>query len=289
MLNYGRRGNEGVVNDRAGDGFDAALNEIEATIETLSFLTNTENRLQILFLLAEANRSQEELQHRLDVPRTTLRRNIVELKERRFVETDPSKNEVRLLPAGEIIVDASRTFLSRVNTATDVGTFLDHVGESLPVSTDALFDCDIILCNDGEPYAPVYRLLNVFRDSDSIRGIFPSINPIYVEQLTGDCADEIELIVTEETFRSLRPEHAATVRRMIDSECVQLFTAEDVSPYGVCLTDEHIVVEAYDANLLTNSVLIADATGGPVADWAAETVRSLRERATPVDGSTLLA
>lgn len=262
---------------------------VEARLHEITFLSRSENRLRILEALAESDLSQSDLEEMLRIPHTTLHRNIQELSEKGWIDERVSEHMFELSVSGELVLEsyvaALRTFL----TANEVRVFHRHFPEQDVPSARTWCEHDIILSSEEEPYKPLLELRDSLGRSIRCTVITSTLHPMYAEELEGvSKRNGLELVGPPSFFRTLNANHPELLERAVNGEGVRVFAVDVVPDYGLWLLDEWILVETYDRNRRTHSVLRARRGDHDVSGWAESVERSLKEKADERDSERAL-
>ncbi|WP_172795729.1 winged helix-turn-helix domain-containing protein [Haloferax sp. Q22] len=233
---------------------------LEECIGELQYLFGTENRLNILFSLAERPRPADELQTALDIPRTTLRRTLNELEDRGWI-TSGAKQVFSLTFGGRILATALDSSVSRVNQLVDLSKVLDQLPQSVheelfgDVQAETFLrltdQYSMTVGTPEQPYAPAERVLEVLTEVDRLYGFMPVYNPLYGDLIQRfiERDSEIELLVTPSVANRV----SEGVRRGRDTmfgEKSRFFVASELPSYELFLTPNKVLVTAYnDQNL----------------------------------------
>lgn len=260
------------------------MNDTPDALDELAFLSASPNRLRLLDALADGASTPDELGETLSLPRSTLQRNLSSLTDRGYVRYDPASNRYESTVAGELARDALDGALDKVSTAVDLSPFLDELPIDLPVDAAALTDCDVIMASSESPFDPVAAIKRHVSDAGSVRGFFPTVNPIYVEamQRYEPGAVRVEAIAPPQAYEALMENYRKLLERMTSVETVDLYESPDVPEYALAFAGENLLLGAFDDRMRTHSVLLAR-TDVPLFEWAEETYQEIKSSATPVE------
>ncbi|WP_135536727.1 helix-turn-helix transcriptional regulator [Halostella pelagica] len=265
---------------------ESADETLERRLESLQFAAGSSVRVRILRTLADGDRTSDDLKRRLDVPRTTLRRNLVELTDRHWIDHDAAADAYGLTPAGELVLSGVEDAIEPVGAATDVGAFLRDLPVSPPVAPSALAAAEITVATEADPFRPVSRVREHLDGTGRVRGFVPVINPVYVSAVTDLQSDAVpfEFVTDAAAIETFRDTHRDAFDLLLASPTADLYVADSVPEYGIALLDEHVFVGGYDGTMRPNSTLRADrGEHRSIVEWATDAFDRVRARATPLD------
>jgi len=267
---------------RAAKEVDELLDD-EYDCSDIEFLSRSMNRLRVLVQLSKAPRSQSDLQRELAIPRTTLRRNLIQLAERQWIEERPSENVYRILPPGEVFTESFCELLRDAETADRLASFTEYFSGSIPLNTETLRDCDITCCAE-RPYAPVIRFDTLLNETDSFSVVLPSINPTYADTIEARILDGTgqEVVVPTDVLETLRTEYLSVLDAFSETESARLFVSEETPAAGFGLLDNYVTVATYSQNRRMHSLLEASREQSAVVDWTERCYSSYKQTAEDV-------
>jgi predicted transcriptional regulator len=225
----------------------------------IGFLARSRTRVDILEELREEDVSAPALRERLDLPRTTLRRNLVELEERNWVIERTGENEFSITPAGELALEAFSQVATDVETANAVGSFLEHLPTTPPGDHDEFRACSITCSTSHSPHAPVSRVGTLVAESSRVELIVPIVSPLYVEMLTDRelVADSIRVTTSAETVDRVRRQHPEQYEAFTDSPGWELHAVEETPAFAVGRADEVRLAGTFTDDMRVDTVLEA--------------------------------
>jgi len=247
----------------------------------IEFLSRSVNRLRILVELAKAPQSQADLQRELDIPRTTLRRNLIQLSDRQWIEERTSENVYRILPPGELVTESFHALLRDTDTADRLGSFMEYLPESLPADTETLANCTITCCHAENPYAPINRFETLLSETESFYLALPVLNPMYIDTIESRLSEysEHELVVASDSLAVLRSEHPLMLDTFSETESAELFVSDEKPTIGTGSFDECVVAVTYSPDGRMHSVLEAGRDQRAIVDWVEQCYHSYKRTA----------
>ncbi len=254
----------------------------EAALERLGFLTASPNRYRLLGALSADAASADALGEQLDLPRSTLQRNLTALQEQGYVSHAVTENRYEITVAGELAFEAVEDALSTVTLAASLGPFFERFPTELPVGTDALIECDITVSTTDTPFEPLYHVRRSVLDATDVRGFVPTINPLYLDTLR-KCVDEelqVEVVAPPTAYESPTPDYDETLDALETADNVVLHESNAVPEYALGIVDETVFLGAFDERMRTHSVLAAPSQPD-LLTWAEEKYDEVGTSATP--------
>jgi predicted transcriptional regulator len=239
-------------------------------LDALNFLTGSAVRWQLLVALGEDPRDFGTLREDLDVPQSTLNRNLTKLAEEGWAR-ERTDRTYRLTALGEFLIEQFRPM---EDVMTVIGRLTEYP-DSFPVGewgfdVSRLADADYISAAPNEPYAIINRVRAVFEESTTLHGINPHYNPAYIDvtvrvaskpdsEVVGlTPAHQMDLAVQDESFdASAFPEDADVEFRVWEGDI----------DYGLAVIDEGKVLFTGDHDGGMPGVLF-ETTDPEIVDWA---------------------
>lgn len=250
----------------------------------IGFLARSKTRVRILRALSEGSVSALSLQQRLDLPRTTLRRNLVELEEKNWIEERPAENDFRITQAGELVLVSFTEMVDEVELACDVGAFLEHLPDSIPADPEAFRTCTITRSTPHRPHAPVSRVTDLVASSRRVELVVPLVPPFYVEMFAdrGLDADTARVVTDATSVDRIRREHPDRYATFVESGG-EVAALEDTPGFAVGSVDETRLVGTFTDDMRVSTVLEAPADT-ELAAWVDETYAEWAADAEVIEG-----
>ena len=133
------------------------MNDTAEEIETIEFVARSTCRAGILAsLAAEGCLSRSALRERFDVSRTTVGRNIAALEDRGLVRR--TNDGYAASRTGTAVAESFDDLVDTVEVTSQVESFVEWLPEGeFDPDLGALADVEVVLADEGDPYAPVNR------------------------------------------------------------------------------------------------------------------------------------
>ncbi|MUW13458.1 helix-turn-helix domain-containing protein [Halorubrum sp. CBA1125] len=254
---------------------------VEVALERLEFLVASPNRYRLLRLLSESAAPGDALGEELDLPRSTLRRNLTALEEQGYISHVVTENRYEITVAGEIACEAVGDALSAVELGSSLGPFFERFPAGLPVSPDTLTSCDITVSTTDTPFEPLYHVRRSVMNSTSVRGFLPTVNPLYIETLHECIAEDLtlDIVVPRGGYESASPDYDEALKAINASKNITLYESSTVPEYALGIVDDTVLLGAFDERMRTHSVLEAP-SHSELLEWAAERYDQVKANAT---------
>lgn len=257
---------------------------VQEPISEIKFLANTQNRYRILDKLHSSELDSDGLKQSLKIPQTTLRRNLLELEEKNWIQSSPQEGTYQLTPAGKLVINYFNEMLEQILRAKRVGEFYSRLPKSVPLSDECLHSCTITTAESYDPYNPVAKLIDVFESSTNFRGYAPLMNPRCMEKFSRHAPKEeghqnakFEFITTPRMINILQEKHSSPIGVVPDDCSKQLFVLEDLPRVGICKADNLLVAFVYDSTQRIHSLIEIDKEYSDTHDWAEQQYTQYRE------------
>lgn len=254
----------------------------ESALERLEFLIASPNRYRLLRSLSESAASSDALGEELDLPRSTLRRNLTALENQGYISQVVTEDRYEVTVAGEIACEAVGNALSAVELGASVGPFFERFPAELPIGPDALVSCDITISTTDTPFEPLYHVRQNVMGATRVRGFVPTLNPLYIDTLHECIAEDLtlEVVAPPSGYESASPDYDEMLDAIDASTNITLSESSSVPEYALGIVDETVLLGAFDERMRTHSVI--EAPSQPeLRRWAAERYDEIEATATP--------
>lgn len=238
-------------------------------------------RATTLRRLRDGPTSRSELQAALGVSKATLHRIV-----RRFADAgivEETDEGVGLTGAGRATADAVDRYLDRMAAVRRLAPLLNGLPSDVDLDVALFADAEVVTPTPGHPQRPVQRIVDFIEEASSLRATAAVVLPIYVEVLHREVTGgmETELVVAPAVVEALREGYPDRFAEALDSGTLAVLV-HDAIDVGLALADGRALVVGSEAGATRAAVV----TEQPAAvDWAERRYASLRDEATPYDGS----
>ncbi|NUB90092.1 transcriptional regulator [Haloterrigena sp. SYSU A558-1] len=242
----------------------------------VQFLAGTRDRLRILQVLSESPHKQSKLEKKVDVHRTTLRRNLRELQERDWV-TERSGKVYEITPVGRFVLSSFTDLLQDVESAAKIGSFLSKVPRKFSVDVDALSSGEIAVNGFDVPFEAVNEFTAFIENADRLRLCAPAINPKYASVLAQRASiTDSEIVGPVECFETIGQAEPADFDALQRSETVRMTVIDEYPSYGICFSENRCMIIAYNDGSGIHGVVRFDDPVPGVERWMKEKYASFK-------------
>ncbi|WP_424000200.1 helix-turn-helix transcriptional regulator [Haloarcula salina] len=258
-------------------------------VEYMAFLARSEHRLRVLDLLADGERSREELREPLEATRVTLSRILGDLEDRGLVRRTNVGRGYELTPFGEVV---HRDFAQLLGTVSVGQAFPDLVSR-LPTDW---FDFDLRCLADGEhvhgksadPLAAARVVANALRDGSSCEalvGTFTSL-PMHAheEDIREGTDAEAHVVFDANVTKTMLEDQSlrATWQRIeAATDGTVYYSLDERLPCTVDLIDDETVFLTVSRGERADFDIVS-CSHPDVLAWADHVIGEYRDRAVPL-------
>lgn len=251
-------------------------------LDALNFLTGSAVRWQLLVALAEEPRDFGTLREDLEVPQSTLNRNLTKLADEGWVH-ERTDRTYRLTALGDF-------FVEQFTPMEDVMTVVDRLSEypdSFPVGewdfdVSRFADADYISAAPNEPYSVINRVRAVFEESTRLHGINPHYNPAYIDvtvRVAGKPDGEVIGLTPSHQLDPAVDDASFDASAFPEDANVEFRVWEGDIDYGLAVVDDEKVLFTGDHEGGMPGVLF-ETTDPEIVAWAAEEFERIYDRST---------
>ncbi len=240
-------------------------------------------RKRVLAALAEGPHHRRELQNRLDCSKATCHRIIRSLDEKGLLRRTDDGYE--LSEVGRIVGDRVRQFEETVRTARELAPLVEGIARSdLDFDVELFTDANVERARQNDPYPPVERFIELFRDSDTLRNVGPTpIPPTMVDEVFDVLFSEgkrIDIIKPRSIVSKYVSEYDHRGRKAAQRDQLGCRVYEDL-PFGMSLFDDHLGLRGYDPETGT-PIVSADTADPEAVAWGEDVFQYYREQSAPL-------
>lgn len=223
--------------------------QTNGTWECVECLSNSFQRVQILGALTDAHADLRELIDELDIPRTSLQRNLSVLEQHGWIKQGPPGYTTTT--RGSFLTDIFIEMLERIQRIETLTPFLDEVNSSAAMDIDRLNECLVTVPVSRRPHAPVTRLLEIFETAEQVRGFSPVVAGLPVKRYyrPNEITGEYEFILSKNTVDAHRrpdTDEWWDETDMTQGTRIELRISDDEFPYGLFACEDTLALAAYD-------------------------------------------
>lgn len=257
-----------------------------SALEDIAFLARSESRLRILESLASGDRTTQELREELEIPRTTLSRNLAKLEKRRWITEQAGVYEIT--PRAVAIVAKFDPLIETVEGIHSLGEAIEWLP---PPARDLDYrhfrGCTVTTPTAASPTAPTDRGVELFRTADYHRTLVSTVSPRFVKEVKEHQIPG-EGIVPASFIETLRadPDRAEPWSEFAATGSVWIYRGD--IPIDCHIMDDRVLiwlVERKEDKLDVYGLL--ETENDVVRSWAEDLFESYRRDADRLDPATL--
>jgi predicted transcriptional regulator len=235
-------------------------------------------------LLATPNESREDartLVDELDVPHSTVQRNLNKLDDRGWIDATVNRRYYTT-PVGEMVLDSLDGLLGTVQSMDGLAAFVDCVPfDEFDFDLDLLADADCVVADRHTPAAPLNEFVELLANSAGFTLVTPHWNPAYSDvierQLETDNA--VDLVTAESQRSMLTGAGISSLEDALDSENLTVRLSDTTLSFGVAIVDRQVALVGYRDGALR---VLVESTDPAVADWVDQFLDGIEETANPL-------
>lgn len=255
--------------------------------QELSFLTRSENRVEVLETLAGNSYSERELVAETGISDVTVKRVLGDFLDRHWITQEAESYTATAL--GSLVAGDYRQLEDSMSLAARLGPIFEHLPvEEMDFDLGLLRGARISDPDTFEPIRAVDRWKQLIRESDHVVGIAPATTastvvaePYHEEVTAGNL--KFEVVVSTEYVKTAiqRAEMRELLRDQISAGAAFYRAPPEASPLPLIATfDDLATISAYDDSGTIQGGIETEAD--PVFDWIHDRFAHYRERATPL-------
>jgi predicted transcriptional regulator len=251
------------------------------TIETLQFLVGSEVRIRLLATLNDSRADARTLVDELDVPHSTVQRNLNKLEDRGWIDATVNRRYYTT-PVGEMVLDSLDGLLGTVQSMDGLAAFVDCVPfDQFEFDLDRLAEADCVVADADTPAAPLNEFVELLANSTGFTLVTPHWNPAYSDIIERQLAEgnDVTLITAESQRSLLTGSGIASIEGALDDENLSVTFAEETLPFGLAIVDQQVGLVGYRDGALRVLVESADPA---IATWTDQFLDDIEATAKPV-------
>lgn len=258
---------------------------MEAPLEEIEFLARSQNRVEVLRLLAAEPHTRGSLGTATGASQATLGRILEDFADRSWVTHNG--REYVATATGELVADGIAELVSVLETEgklRDVVAFLPT--EELDFDLRHLADATVTVPTRTRPSAPLRHVRDAIERADTLRAFSHTLN----EQTLSTVHDQVtggeygfEAVLSRSALDALAADAQlwAQVRALSRHANATVRVAQSEIPVAALVADEAVYLLVRDEHGVLRASL---STGSaPVREWATDRFDRYWERATPLD------
>lgn len=247
--------------------------------DELRFLSQSENRVEILSILQERETDRYTIEERVNASRRTVIRTLDALIDQGYVTENDGEYSHTFL--GAAIYRSYREFASNVSVIQELRPFFTHLDADVcPVEPQSFVDAELLVATEGSPYALLDRTLAIRQSAGEIRELAPIVERKSVaqlaERLRNDDTVSVEVVLSKQALEAgvTHPEYRDDHETVARSDRVELRVAPEL-PLLLCIADGTVAI-GVRKNEKPHALLVSE--NDRVIEWAERTFERYRRR-----------
>jgi len=258
---------------------------METSLAEVEFLALSENRVEVLRLLAEGPRDRSELAAETGASQATLGRILRDFEERSWVER--RGGEYTATGTGRLVSRGFTDLLDILATERELRGVVEYLpAEELTFDLRHLSDATVTVPSGTRPDAPLQRLLDLEREGEEIRAFSHAFNERSLS-LTAERAREGDMefrgVFSQGAIDALASddELRRVLRQLLDAEDASVRVYDGDVPLAGSIVDGVVNLLVRDESGVLRAAI--DTDDDVVLSWAEDTFTAYWEAATPFD------
>jgi predicted transcriptional regulator len=265
---------------------------MDAALDDVRFLANSESRIHVLDALADGTASRREIQDATGVPRSTAARVLDDAEDRGWIGSEGSRYWIT--PLGEAMIGEFHGWLAATEGVRHLGPAIDWLPDPAWELDFRYFrGAEVTTPTEANPTAHLDRAMDHFREADSCRGLTQNSLPEHMRAVRDRVVEgrlDFEAVVEARFVEALdeEPERAALWRDVAD----RVWLYDGRVPLNVHVVDGRVLLWLCDENRAGDDVLVRGLLASPhpdVVSWAETLYEEHRADAEPFDPATALS
>ncbi|WP_302081013.1 helix-turn-helix transcriptional regulator [Salinibaculum rarum] len=251
------------------------------TVETLQFLVGSEVRIRLLATLNESRDDARTLVDKLDVPHSTVQRNLNKLENRGWIDATVNR-QYYTTPVGEMVLDSLDGLLGTVESMDGLAAFVDCVPfDDFDIDLDLLAEADCVVADSDTPAAPLNEFVELLAESSGFTLVTPHWNPAYSDVIERqlDAGNEVQLVTTESQRSLLTGRGVSAIEESLDSDNLTVRLSEDTLPFGLAIVDCTVALVGYRDGALR---VLVESDDPAIAQWTDRYLDGIEATAKPL-------
>jgi len=237
----------------------------------------------VLRALTDERAEPAELRRDLGMPRSTFRRVLSELRERRYVKKNRGSYTATAL--GEHVEEHFSEYIDKMQTVEKLSEFYEYVPPSeIDVEIDTVAESELFLSESLNPHAPVKRLMEALDEGDELRGLAPVVSNVYTEAYQKallEDSPESEVVFSKKIAEALLARQEEMFQYINETCLTQSYVYDGEFTLGLAIIDGSVYIGSYDSDGIMRGLLENDTD--EMLAWAEGYYESHKQDVEPFD------
>lgn len=250
--------------------------EVNSALEDIEWVVRSNNRVSILYYLWNSPKEISKIRHELSIHRTTLRRTVEELKQKGWVQEQPTRDSVRLTTAGERFVNSFDELVQTTKVINRFGFLLDRFPNTISISE--LSNQRVTNSVTVDSHAPIIQLFDKIVGATSISLFSPALEQTTLQVLADQVksCEKVEIIFGNNLEVDRNIEIGELVEEISNCAHSGLYRSGDGPPYGIYRIDSSTMIVTYDQdNRISSTVELIGSS--QMENWANDKYKEIKD------------
>lgn len=221
---------------------------MDESLEVLSVLSESPNRLRILKFLGEKRGRAADVEAELGIPQATANHNLKRLLEEGLIER--TVDGYKTTTFGKYVSKQVDSCSTSISVAREIQPFLDIVPDAaFEYDLSALRGADVTTVEPADPHAPIDRFVELTRGVPYVRIITPTLVSDVIDTFHEDVVErgtELDLVVQADALKILQTKHAAKFEQALESGRLTVGIYSGPIPFSLSLLNDTITLGGHD-------------------------------------------
>jgi hypothetical protein len=263
-----------------------ASDQQDDVLEDMAYLSRSANRLQVLGEITTGSHAPRKLAELTGIPRSTLRRILTEMVERRWAKRT-TDGEYVATPAGKQVCGETDRYVRAIDAIRTLGEAISWLPEEeLTIGLQHFSDATLQRPEPNAVGAGDTRLIELFRISDEFSCLVNTAPTVGLEQVMVESVVDGDLqtnhVITAEELDVLRQDEdrAARWKKYVEGGA-NLYCYDGSIPCIVLIFDETVVL----GNRRLESIEFIESENEVVRAWSHDLIDTYQQRSVPLDAT----
>jgi predicted transcriptional regulator len=262
---------------------------MESALEEIEFLALSENRVQVLQRLADGRRTRSVLAEETGASQATLSRVLGDFEDRSWIVQDG--DEYVATATGRLVATGFTDLLEIMETEGELRGIVEYLPtHAMDFDLQRLADAQITHPTQTRPNAPLKRLLDLLRESESVRAFSHAFNEgslTVVEERVTAGEQSFQAVLSGSAVEAVADdtELRSQLERLLRTEDASIRLREEGIPLAVTIVDDTVHLLLRDESGVLRASL--DTDDPAVRSWANDTYDHYWRTSRPLDPDEL--
>jgi predicted transcriptional regulator len=253
-------------------------------LAALAFPSESVARWRTVLALAAGPLTFDELRTRLELPQSTLNRNLTKLSDEGWVREEPART-FRLTPVGDGLATALEDTEEVLAVFEALAAYPDAVpADEFDFGLHRLADAPVTIAGDDDPYRVVNRVRDRLGEATVVRGVRPVFMPAYIgvvgEIARSEGGDVLGMVPSHQLEAALADDDF-DMGTLPYGDAIEFRVWDGDIDYALAVLDDDLVLLTCDHAGGVPDLLV-ESRDPAVRRWAHGRIQAIYERSDPV-------